>query len=160
MTSNIGARHISNQSTLGFRDSDEEQSFKDMQKRVLEEVKNVFNPEFINRLDDIIVFRSLNFNNLKEIAHLMINELNENIKERQIFVTCTDKVYERLAEKAWEKDRKFGARPLRRVIQNEIEDLISDKLLINEIKSGDPVIIDLEDENFIVSTESIAVTMT
>jgi len=159
MTSNIGARFISKRSTLGFKDEDEEQSFKDMQKMVLEEVKNTFNPEFLNRLDEIIVFRSLSFKDLREIAKLMIDELNENVRDQNIFISCTDEVYHWLAEKAWEKERKYGARPLRRVIQKYIEDLISDKVLSNDIKSGDPALIDLVDGELVVTTETEAVTV-
>ncbi|MBN2134447.1 MAG: ATP-dependent Clp protease ATP-binding subunit [Acidobacteria bacterium] len=159
MTSNIGARFISTQNTLGFRDTDEKETFKDMQKMVLDEVKNTFNPEFLNRLDDIIVFRSLNFNDLKAIGRLMIEDINKYIQDQNLFITCTDEACEWLANKAWEKDKKYGARPLRRIIQKYIEDKLSDKILNNEIKPGDPVFVELVDDQLELFAEPVSTSV-
>ncbi len=159
MTSNIGARFISNQNTLGFRDDDEERRFEDMQTMVLEEVKNTFNPEFLNRLDDVMVFRALNINDLKEIARLMIDEVNEHIKEQDIFMTITDEACEWLANQAWKKDKKYGARPLRRVIQKSIEDVISDMIVNDEIKNGDPILIELAGDKLKINVETVSASV-
>jgi ATP-dependent Clp protease ATP-binding subunit ClpC len=159
MTSNIGARYINNQQVVGFIEKNEEQVFKDMQNMVMDEVKNTFNPEFLNRLDDIIVFRSLNSDDLKSIARLMVDELNNNLKAHNLLITCTDEAYEWMAEKAWEKDRKYGARPLRRIIQKNVEDLISDKILSDEIRNGDAILIGVSENELKVVKETSAVSV-
>lgn len=159
MTSNIGARYINNQQIVGFIEKDDEQMFKDMQAMVMEEVKNTFNPEFLNRLDDIIVFRSLSFEDLKSIARLMVDDLNNNLKAHNLLITCTDEAYEWMAAKAWEKDRKYGARPLRRIIQKNVEDLISDKILSDEIRNGDAILIGVADDELKLVKEPAAVSV-
>jgi ATP-dependent Clp protease ATP-binding subunit ClpC len=159
MTSNIGARYINNQQLVGFSEQNENQVFKDMQNMVMEEVKNTFNPEFLNRLDDIIVFRSLNSNDLKSIAKLMVDELNNHLRSHNLLITCTDEAYEWMANKAWEKDKKYGARPLRRVIQKYVEDMISDKILSDEVRNGDAILIGVSDNELTLIKETVAVSV-
>jgi len=159
MTSNIGARYINNQQVVGFIEQNENQVFKDMQNMVMEEVKKTFNPEFLNRLDDIIVFRSLNSSDLKSIAKLMVDELNNHLRSLNLLITCTDEAYEWMANKAWEKDKKYGARPLRRVIQKYVEDMISDKILSDEIRNGDAILIGASDNELILVKETVAVSV-
>jgi ATP-dependent Clp protease ATP-binding subunit ClpC len=126
---------------------------------VMEEVKNTFNPEFLNRLDDIIVFRSLNSNDLKSIAKLMVDELNNHLRSHNLLITCTDEAYEWMANKAWEKDKKYGARPLRRVIQKYVEDMISDKILSDEVRNGDAILIGVSDNELTLIKETVAVSV-
>jgi ATP-dependent Clp protease ATP-binding subunit ClpC len=159
MTSNIGARYINNQQLVGFMEQNENQVFKDMQNMVMEEVKKTFNPEFLNRLDDIIVFRSLNSSDLKSIAKLMVDELNNHLRSLNLLITCTDEAYEWMANKAWEKDKKYGARPLRRVIQKYVEDMISDKILSDEVRNGDAILIGVSDNELILVKETVAVSV-
>jgi len=134
MTSNAGANRIASPKLLGFAtEADEEADYKKMKQGVLEEVKKIFKPEFINRIDEMIVFHSLTADNIKDIAKLMINELCVRAKKQlDIDIKVRKNVYTHIAESGFDKD--YGARPLRRAIQNEIEDVLSTKLLDGSVK--------------------------
>ena len=134
MTSNAGANRIASPKLLGFAtEADEEADYKKMKQGVLEEVKKIFKPEFINRIDEMIVFHSLTADNIKDIAKLMINELCVRAKKQlDIEIKVRKNVYTHIAESGFDKD--YGARPLRRAIQNEIEDVLSAKILDGSVK--------------------------
>ncbi len=151
MTSNIGARLITDKKvSFGFGSSDSDsQNEKDIKSRVLEELKSAFRPEFLNRVDDIIVFSKLTQVEIKKIAGKMLENLKGRLKNLNITIDFTDEVLSALAEKGF--DAVYGARPLRREIQNRIEDALSEKILDASIKNGDSVVCDYKDNEFIFS---------
>ncbi len=138
MTSNAGASLIKKQHSMGFATSgNEKQDYEGMKNVVMSEVKRIFRPEFINRVDDIIVFHALEFNDIRKIAALLLSDVSERLTQHGITLTVGEDVLDMLAEEGF--DSTYGARPLRRIIQNKIEDLLSDELLSNHIVSGDSV---------------------
>lgn len=148
MTTNIGADLIKRQSGLGFSLTfdevlEEEMEYKDMQKKLMEALKRNFRPEFINRLDSVIVFRSLNRKDIRQIVLLEIDKVTELLDEQQIKLIPTEAALDYLAELGY--DPEMGARPVRRVITQEVEEKLSDELLAKRFKSGDTVQVDLEE---------------
>ena len=146
MTSNIGADMIKSQTSLGFqlkRDEalDEQVSFDDMRKKLNDSLKRAFRPEFINRLDSIVIFRSLNRADIERIVDLELDKVSERLKDHNLTLTATTAALSALAEQGY--DAEFGARPLRRVIQQKVEDPLSDRLLSGEFVNGDMIEIDL-----------------
>lgn len=149
MTSNVGARTISDGKKLGFDKGDEKvNGYKDIKKNVMDELKRTFRPEFLNRIDDIIVFHQLNEENIKEIVEIMINKLVERLKTKDIVLNVGDDVKEFIAKKGF--DLTYGARPLRRAIQNQIEDTVAEAFLNGDIKSGKTVKLSVKDDKVIV----------
>lgn len=144
MTSNTGAREITTQKKMGFSALAEETgiAYDDMKRNVMEEVKRVFRPEFLNRIDEILVFHPLSREDVGKIAALMSKSLIERMQAQQIVLQFTEKAYAWIAEKGF--DKLYGARPLRRVIQNEVEDRLAEELLNGKMKAGSTVIIDEE----------------
>ena len=137
MTSNVGSEFITDRGTLGFSDQDvhSEESYKDMKDRVTAEARKVFRPEFLNRLDDIIVFHQLDREQVKEIADLMIRELQARLKEeRDITLDLDASAWGLLIEQGY--DPKYGARPMRRTIEKLVENPISEEILLGNIASG------------------------
>ncbi|MDI6752042.1 MAG: ATP-dependent Clp protease ATP-binding subunit [bacterium] len=134
MTSNIGAKEITGKKELGFRPGGSERKYEDMKDRVLSELKKVFNPEFLNRIDETVVFHSLTKDELKEIVKLMIERLNEQIKDQNLRLSLTNEAIIFLVEKGY--DEVYGARPLRRVLQRHIEDPLSEEILKGRFKKG------------------------
>jgi len=129
MTSNIGSAHVARTGgKMGFKSDDPELAFKERRDLVLAEVKRTLSPEFINRIDEIIVFDSLSEDQLRDIARIMIQRLNIGIEERGIQIAVTDEVCAWLVDTTCQ-DRSFGARPLRRAIQRHIEDALSEALI-------------------------------
>ncbi len=145
MTSNLGAKHlISSQKGLGFEVADgkeEERSFERMKSFVLEEVKKFFKPEFINRLDGIIVFHPLTREDVKEIVRKQIDKLNEELKERNLKVHVTNRFVEYVVDKEFRKE--YGARTIRRAIQNLVEDRLTDEILMGRFTEGGEVVFDI-----------------
>ena len=141
MTSNAGAQSIVEPKKLGFASSDDEkQNYERMKNSVMEEVRRIFKPEFLNRIDETIVFRSLNKNDMKQIVTLMLKDLTDRCKSQMdIILHVRDSVKNYIVEKAYEP--KYGARPLRRKIQNEIEDQLAEEILDGKVKKGDEVIV-------------------
>ena len=141
MTSNAGAQSIVEPKKLGFASSDDEkQNYERMKNSVMEEVRRIFKPEFLNRIDETIVFRSLNQNDMKQIVTLMLKDLTDRCKSQMdITLHVRDSVKNYIVEKAYEP--KYGARPLRRKIQNEIEDQLAEEILDGKVKKGDEVIV-------------------
>ncbi|ANM31961.1 Clp protease ClpX [Acidobacteria bacterium Mor1] len=145
MTSNIGSTHIARTGgKLGFKTNDETQAFKDRRDLVLNEVKRTLSPEFINRIDEIVVFDALSEQQLRDIARIMIRRLNEGLEERKIQLTVTDEACDWLVQTTCQ-DRSYGARPLRRAIQRHIEDALSESLIQGEFEEG-PIEVYLEDD--------------
>ena len=142
MTSNAGARNIVNPKKLGFTGSeDKERSYEDMKKVVMDEVKNIFRPEFINRIDDIIVFHPLDDEDIRKITRLMLGETAERIsKNMDISLSYTDELVNHISEEGY--DQSFGARPLRRAIQSKVEDELAEEILKGHFLEGDKVRVD------------------
>ncbi|MBR1738165.1 MAG: ATP-dependent Clp protease ATP-binding subunit, partial [Firmicutes bacterium] len=151
MTSNAGARNFAENRRLGFSSGQNEtNNYEATKKEVMDEVKRIFRPEFINRIDDIIVFHSLDKENIKQISQLMMNEIISRIKgNMNIELSVEDSALEKIAEAGY--DPVYGARPLRRVIQNKIEDLFADKLLEGSFKGGDKLSVGYENEDFVIN---------
>lgn len=149
MTSNIGARLITDKKvSFGFGGGDNsERNENDVKSRVLEELKAEFRPEFLNRVDDIIVFSKLTQDEIKQISGKMLENLKARLENLNITIEFTDDVLMALAEKGF--DPVYGARPLRREIQNSIEDTLSEKILDASIKNGDSVVCDYKDGSFV-----------
>jgi ATP-dependent Clp protease ATP-binding subunit ClpC len=148
MTTNIGADLIRRQSGLGFaldidEAMEEELEYKEMQKKLMDALKRNFRPEFINRLDSVIVFRSLNRKDIRQIVSLEIDKLNERLEEQQIKLVPSDLALDHLAELGY--DPEMGARPVRRVITQEVEEKLSDELLARHFLAGDTIQVDLEE---------------
>jgi ATP-dependent Clp protease ATP-binding subunit ClpC len=149
MTSNVGADLIKRQTSLGFdlkRDEELEEKlvYQEMRKKLLESLKRVFRPEFINRVDTVIVFRALSREDIKEIVQLELDKVSLRLEEHAIVITTTPAALEKLAEMGY--DPEMGARPLKRVIQQNIEDSLSDAMLAGEFEDGDTIIVDVVDE--------------
>ena len=147
MTSNVGARMISERKQLGFGldQGQQEQDYKKIKSDVMGELKKAFRPEFLNRVDDIIVFHQLNEEHIKKIAQNMLEGLKKKLKDMNFSVEFTDFVIEMVAKEGF--DIVYGARPLRRVIQTKIEDLIAEKMLEGKISEGDNILLDVEGDS-------------
>jgi ATP-dependent Clp protease ATP-binding subunit ClpC len=153
MTSNIGADVIRKQSTLGFalkRDevTEERVSYEDMRKKLNESLKRAFRPEFINRLDATVIFRSLNREDIQKIVRLELEKVAERLKEHDLVLTASPEALAAIADQGY--DAEFGARPLRRVIQQRVEDPLSDRLLSGEFHNGDSISVTLIPDGDIV----------
>lgn len=146
MTSNIGARDIVEPRKLGFSAAleNEAKDYEEMKKNVMNELKKTFRPEFLNRVDELIVFHPLTRENINDIAGLMLNEVAKRLKNVNITLIADDQVKEFLAEKGY--DKVYGARPLRRTIQNLVEDRIAEEMLDGKIREGDTVKIVLNND--------------
>ncbi|HEX6693275.1 MAG TPA: ATP-dependent Clp protease ATP-binding subunit [Longimicrobiales bacterium] len=140
MTSNLGARDIQKGKGLGFH-TREGAAYESMRERVREEIERAFNPEFLNRVDDIIVFHPLAKEQIAEIVHIMLKEVHNRLAEENLKLHLTDAALEFLVERGY--DEKFGARPLRRSIQRFIEDPLSERILSNEFPAGEEIEVDV-----------------
>ncbi|MDP2945227.1 MAG: AAA family ATPase, partial [Atribacterota bacterium] len=151
MTSNVGATLIKKGATLGFRGANdsEEMSYKEIKDKVMGELHKTFRPEFLNRIDELIVFKSLNREEIKKITGLMLNEVKKLLEEQKIDLDTTGEAKELLAKEGY--DPNFGARPLRRTIEKLIENPISEKILASEFKEGDCVLVEAKDGKIMFS---------
>jgi ATP-dependent Clp protease ATP-binding subunit ClpC len=142
MTSNIGAAEIARNTPLGFAVSEDETgiTYEDMKNRIMGELKKVFRPEFLNRIDDVIVFHKLQKDEIKQIVELLLLRIRESMAERELQLELTDEAKDLLVEKGW--DPAMGARPLRRAIQRYIEDPLADFVLREELVPGATVVVD------------------
>ncbi|WP_273796333.1 ATP-dependent protease ATP-binding subunit ClpC [Bacillus sp. AGSP2] len=150
MTSNVGASELKRNKYVGFNVQDETQNHKDMKDKVMGELKRAFRPEFINRIDEIIVFHSLEKKHLTEIVSLMSDQLTKRLKEQDLSIELTDAAKAKVAEEG--VDLEYGARPLRRAIQKHVEDRLSEELLRGNIHKGQHIVLDVEDGEFVVKT--------
>ncbi|AZB41225.1 ATP-dependent Clp protease ATP-binding subunit [Bacillus sp. FJAT-42376] len=148
MTSNVGASELKRNKYVGFNVQDENQNYKDMKGKVMDELKKAFRPEFINRIDEIIVFHSLEKKHLKEIVTLMSGQLTKRLAELDLSLTLTDAAIDKITEEG--VDLEYGARPLRRAIQKHVEDRLSEELLKGNIEKGQNITLDVENSDFVV----------
>ena len=151
MTSNLGASEIlgTGSSKLGFANAEDKKSEKEnIRDKVMAEVKRAFKPEFLNRIDEIIVFDRLEKSEIKEIAGLMLGELKKRLAENEITVDFTDAAIEKISDEGF--DKVYGARPLRRAIQSKIEDMLSEKIIDGDVNAGDTITVDAGDNGFVV----------
>jgi ATP-dependent Clp protease ATP-binding subunit ClpC len=146
MTSNIGASEIARNTPLGFTVGDEDHgmTYDDMKGRVMGELKKVFRPEFLNRIDDVIVFHKLQKEEIKTIVELLLLRIRNSLSERELQLELTEEAKDLLVEKGW--DPAMGARPLRRAIQRYIEDPLADFVLRSELPPGGTVLVDRDPE--------------
>src|SRR5512133_3035981 len=124
--------------------TEERLSYEDMRKKLNESLKRAFRPEFINRMDSIVIFRSLNKEDIQQIVSLELNKVSERLKDHELVLTATEDALSLLATQGY--DSEFGARPLRRVIQQKVEDPLSDRVLGGEFHDGDSVLVSLNSE--------------
>jgi len=157
MTSNVGAELIRKGSTIGFAVHDEiksrQESYERMKEKLLGELKKTFRPEFLNRVDGVVVFHPLTKEQIRSIVDLMLVTVTQQLSEKGIKLEVTDAAKDFLGEKGY--DEVFGARPLRRVIQNMIEDKLSEGLLRSKFQSGDTAVVDLEGEEIVVRSAAV-----
>src|SRR5699024_2408788 len=144
MTSNVGASELQRNRFVGFNLGDEDQEHLEMKTKVTEEMKKTFRPEFLNRIDEMIVFHSLEKDHIQEIVKLMINQVKQRLKNLDITFSITPRAIEKVAEEGF--DPEYGARPLRRSIQRNVEDLLSEELLKGNIKKGEEAKIGLNNQ--------------
>ena len=151
MTSNIGARYIQKGGRVGFRKEEANEEYDRIRELVMDEVRKTFTPEFLNRLDETIVFNMLSDEDLIAITHMLLKELNDVIKDRQISLRMTDDAAEWLVTKAC-KNKSNGARPLRRAIQAHVEDLLAESVIKGEIKKG-RVVVHLKNDTLVLKQD-------
>lgn len=158
MTSNIGANLITNPKKLGFSTSEDEKqrTYERIKENVMTELKKTFRPEFLNRIDEIIVFHPLDEEDVKKIVEIMLKNLKERIKTSEYYAEFTPSLVEAIAKKGF--DPVFGARPLKRAIQSMVEDKISEAILEGKIKQGDEFIVDYVDGNTVIIKKEKAST--
>jgi len=157
MTSNVGADLIKRQAQLGFdlpqdEDAEERLAYDEMHKKLTEAMKKVFRPEFLNRVDSIMVFHALSKEQISQIVDLELAKVSKRLDEHEIKLHITDGARAKLAELGY--DPEMGARPLRRVIQNKVEDQLSDELLSGQFAAGDEIVVDVEEDEIILRLAS------
>ena len=152
MTSNIGARLITDKKSLGFSnkqdEKDEQKDYEDTKKEVMAELKRSFRPEFINRIDEIIVFHKLNDEEIEKIIDIMLNEVKKRLNSQKYEIEFSEDVGKFISKKGI--DKNFGARPLRRAIQNEIEDKIAEAILVGKLKKGKKATISVKNDKIVI----------
>jgi ATP-dependent Clp protease ATP-binding subunit ClpC len=153
MTSNIGAEEIRRSGSLGFalkRDEkvEEKENYEDMRKKLLDSLRKVFRPEFINRLDSVVVFHPLNQEQILKIVRLELQKVSDRLAEHSLSLRASNAALELLAKEGYQPE--MGARPLRRVIQDKVEDILSDAVLSHEFEDGDAVLVDVNKDGQIV----------
>lgn len=147
MTSNVGVRPIEMDKGLGFRDvktdPDDPKVYESMKNRMLDEMKKLFRPEFLNRVDEVIVFHHLKREEILQIAELYLKRVNEQAKSMEITIELSDAVKDKLVSEGY--DPNLGARPLRRAVQRFIEDPLSEEMLLGRFHAGDEILADIDD---------------
>ena len=157
MTSNVGARLITDKNTLGFSsqeaDKKEEADYEKIKKDVMAELKKQFRPEFLNRIDEIIVFHKLTDSEIEQIIDIMLKEVAIRLKAQNISISFDKSVKELIAKKG--VDKNFGARPLRRSIQNLVEDKIAEEILDGNLKAGDEAKVTAKEDEILIKTKKL-----
>jgi len=152
MTSNVGVGTIKREATLGFKaDEGTSTKYENMKKKIMDDLRRAFRPEFLNRIDDVIVFHALNQGHIGEIVGLMVQEVSKRLAENEIEINVTQAARDYLAREGF--DEEYGARPLRRAIQKEIEDRLSEEMLRGTFNRGDCVLIDRQSDDGLVVTK-------
>ena len=152
MTSNVGSDTIRKQSTLGFSPITDESSYEKMREKILDEAKKTFRPEFLNRLDDIIVFRALTKPDLVQILDLEITKVMQRLKAKNIMLQLDDKAREFLVSKGY--DPLYGARPMRRAVERSLEDPLAEEILRGAFQEGEPIIVTAENDHLAFSQKA------
>ncbi|MBQ4145727.1 MAG: AAA family ATPase, partial [Clostridia bacterium] len=154
MTSNLGARQITAKKSLGFSAGYEDatRNYEEIKADVMGEVKQAFRPEFLNRIDEIIVFHQLSHEHIKEIAGKLLSQLTKRLESNNISASFTDEAIDKIADEGF--DPVYGARPLKRAIQSKIEDKIAEEMLEGKIKSGDTITITIDGDQFTCKTQN------
>jgi ATP-dependent Clp protease ATP-binding subunit ClpC len=152
MTSNLGTRDIRKKS-IGFQQDDDRETYDKMREKVHEELKRHFRPEFLNRIDEIIVFHELTLDEVKLIVDLMLVRVRHQLSSQGLDLVLTDDAKGHLGKKGY--DPELGARPLRRAIQRMLEDQLSEKVLLGEFKAGSTILVGLDEQNDELTFESI-----
>ncbi|MBB5181761.1 ATP-dependent Clp protease ATP-binding subunit ClpC [Planomicrobium koreense] len=150
MTSNVGAEELKYNKYVGFNLQDGKTDYKDMKAKMLGQLKKAFRPEFLNRIDDMIVFHSLEREDLRKIVNLMSQQLIDRLKEQHIDLELTDAALEKIAKEGY--DPEYGARPLRRSLQKHVEDRLSEELLKGTAIAGQHIVFDVENDEFVIRT--------
>ena len=158
MTSNIGAEVIRKGGAIGFtsrtdEDKVRQESYDKMKEKLLAEVKKTFRPEFLNRIDGSVVFHALSKEHIRQIVNLMLITIIEQLAEKEVKLEVTDAAMDFLGEKGY--DEVFGARPLRRTIQDLVVDKLSEDLLRSKFRAGDTVVVDVEEEEIVVRPTAV-----
>jgi ATP-dependent Clp protease ATP-binding subunit ClpC len=154
MTSNVGSDTIKKQSTLGFSPISDESSYEKMREKIMEEAKKTFRPEFLNRLDDIVVFRSLTKPDLIQILDLEISKVMERLKTRNIVLQLDEKAKDFLVTKGY--DPTYGARPMRRAVERSLEDPLAEEILKGVFHEGEPIIVSADNDKLTFSQKAAA----
>ena len=151
MTSNVGSKHaLGGEREIGFAVNEQnltDTSYEQLQQRALDDLKQIFRPELLNRIDEVVVFLALGLESIEQIVDLLIDKVRKNLAERGVALSLTEAARKKLAEEGY--DPAYGARPLRRVIQREVENQISRGLLSGAYREGDTVVIDVEDDRIV-----------
>ncbi len=158
MTSNLGARDISKGGGLGFHSQDPKSNYEVIKDKVKEEVERAFNPEFLNRVDDTIVFHPLNREEIGQIVHILLSDVRERLAEEELTLRLSEEAIMFLVDRGF--DEKFGARPLRRAIQRYLEDPLSEKILLAEFTAGDEIEVDVDPDGEELSLGAASPTKT
>jgi ATP-dependent Clp protease ATP-binding subunit ClpC len=145
MTSNLGSRDISKNANLGFHGSDARTSYEIMQGKVKNEIERVFNPEFLNRIDETIVFHSLSKDQISEIIYILMKDVEERLRDEELRISLSELAVEFLVDRGY--DERFGARPLKRAIQRYLENPLSESILAGEFSPGDEILVDVDVEH-------------
>jgi ATP-dependent Clp protease ATP-binding subunit ClpC len=152
MTSNVGAEMIKRQTSMGFATPDDEPAgqsdYEEMREKLLAELKRTFRPEFLNRVDQVVVFRALTEKDISNIVELELDKVRDRLVEADLRMAVTQRAKELLAREGYSDE--YGARPLRRIIQNSVEDALSDAILANQFSQGDTVLVDVEEDRFVI----------
>lgn len=157
MTSNVGAEALKFQKSMGFNAADSATKQKDAKNTMLSELKKAFRPEFLNRIDEMIVFHSLEKEHLKQIVSLMATSLTKRLREQDIDLELTEAALEKIVAEGY--DPQYGARPLRRAIQKHVEDRLSEEILKGAVLTGQHILFDYVNEEFVVRVGQVAATV-
>jgi ATP-dependent Clp protease ATP-binding subunit ClpC len=151
MTSNVGAQNINQERSIGYKrdlpKAESERAYESMRNRVMDELKRTFRPEFLNRVDDVIVFHSLTQEEIRQIVDLLLRAVNKQLVPQGMKLEVTDKVRDLVAREGW--DQAYGARPLKRAVQRLIEDALSEEVLLGRFSEGDTILADVEDDKIV-----------
>jgi len=154
LTSNVGSETIRKQTTIGFTAASEGMGYEKMREKILDDAKKVFRPEFLNRLDDVIVFRSLNKPDLIQILELEVKKVMERLKGRKILLQLDDKAKDFLVEKGY--DPIYGARPMRRSVERYLEDPLAEEILKGHLHDNDPIQVTVEGDKLVFQQTAAA----
>jgi ATP-dependent Clp protease ATP-binding subunit ClpC len=154
MTSNVGSDTIKRQSSMGFSPISDESSYEKMREKIIDEAKRTFRPEFLNRLDDIIVFRSLTKPDLVQILDLETSKVMQRLKTRNILLTLDEKAKDFLVEKGY--DPQYGARPMRRSVEKFLEDPLAEEILKGNLHEGEPITVTVENDHLVFTQKAAA----